>query len=380
MLKSAVSALVRRFHRQESGQVLVLTVILLTVFGGIVAFAVDLGSLTTQRRDLQNAADAIALAASLELPDQGAALAVANEWAGNNGIDLSDMTVTFTAQNVPWEPNPKVHVQLTDEHTFIFAPLIGVTSAAVGADAEAIKTSPAGGAGMIPLAVTEDAVSGACCGDLVTIKYDSSQGGLSQGNAGPVRIDGNGTGSCNHSDLYCAGVKYGSDSTICVYGSDDTYCEGDTVLDTQTGVLHGATKLAIQYRLDETDAECDEFDEVFIDDPLNPDPDVSRLTQDCNPYISSSFSSLRVIVVPVICTVLPGGGCEGNFNSCTGSCDVRIVDFALFFLEGFAGGSSCNTANNCEIVGRFVHVNQNLGLLTGTFDPTAFNQFVRLVK
>ena len=236
---------------------------------------------------------------------------------------------------------------------------------------------------MVPLAVTEDAVADACCGDLVTIKYDASPNGFSQGNAGPVRIDGPGSGSCDNSNLYCAGIMFGSDNTICVYGADDTYCEGDTVVDTQPGNLQGATRTAIQYRLDSTDAECDEFDEVFIDDPLNADPDISRLTQDCNPLISRSYSSLQVILLPVVCVVLDDGTCEGNFNSCTGTCEVRIVEFALFFLEGFGGTGNANSActgNDCEIVGVWVSVNQNVGLLAGTFDPDSANHFVRLVK
>ncbi len=394
MLKSAVSALVRRFHREESGQVLVLTVVLLTVLGGMVAFAVDLGGLMAQRRDLQNAADAIALAASLELPDQSEALAVANQWAANNDIDLSDMTVTFTAQNLPSEPNPKVHVQLTDQHGFIFAPLIGITSAAVGAGAEAIKTSPAGGSGMVPLAVTEDAVAGACCGDLVTIKYDASPNGFSQGNAGPVMIDGPGVGNCTTTQNFCMGVINGSESTVCAYETDGTYCEGDTVVQTQTGNLQGATKDAITCLITDlgdpdrkesvcngvyTGEPCNEFGEVLYDDPLSDDPDVLRITSECNTFLPGVTGSAQLIVVPVICTELPDGSCEGNFDSCTGSCDVRIVEFALFFLEGFGSGN-CNTGNDCEIVGRFVKVNQNVGLLAGIFNPQALNQFVRLVQ
>ena len=381
MLRTLLSNILRRFHRQESGQVLVLTVIMLSVFGGIVAMAVDLGSLTAQRRDLQNAADAIALAASLELPNESAALAAANQWADHNDIDLNAMTVNVIPQDLPTEPNPKVEVELTREHTFIFAPLIGVTSATVRADAAAIKTSPGGGANMVPIGVTLDSFTGECCGDPVIIKYDA--GNFSQGNAGPVRIDGPGSGNCRSSDSYCTGVMFGSESTICAYGTDTTYCDGPTSVDTQPGNLINGTREAIEYRLDNTDDLCDEFDEVFFDDPFTSGSDTYRLTQDCNPFISSSYSSLQVILVPVVCVVLDDGTCEGNFNSCTGSCEVRIVEFALFFLQGFGGTGNANTActgNDCEIMGTWVRVNQNVGLLAGTFDPDSANHFVRLVK
>jgi Flp pilus assembly protein TadG len=376
MLRTAISALLRRFHRQESGQVLVLTVIMLSVFGGIVAMAVDLGALTAQRRDLQNAADAIALAASLELPDEAAALAAADQWADNNDIDHNSMIVNIIPQDLPAEPNPKVEVELSREHTFIFAPLIGVTSATVLADAAAIKTSPGGGANMVPIGVALDAFEGECCGDPVVIKYDARE--LSQGNAGPVRIDGPGNGNCRSSDNYCSGVMSGSESTICAYGTDPTYCDGPTEVDTQPGDLIAGTRRAIEYRLDNTDPLCNEFDEVFFDDPFTSGSDTYRLTQDCNPYISSSLSSLQVILVPVVCAVLDDGTCEGNFSSCTGTCEMRIVEFALFFLEGFSG-TGC-TGNDCEIMGTWVRVNQNVGFLAGTFDPDATNHFVRLVK
>jgi len=32
------------------------------------------------------------------------------------------------------------------------------------------------------------------------------------------------------------------------------------------------------------------------------------------------------------------------------------------------------------VIGRLVRVHQNVGMLAGTFDPTAFNTFVRLVE
>ena len=63
MLRSTLRTILRRFHRDEHGQVLWLVAGLLAVFGGMAAIAIDLGSYSSERRDLQNAADAIALAA-----------------------------------------------------------------------------------------------------------------------------------------------------------------------------------------------------------------------------------------------------------------------------------------------------------------------------
>ena len=73
MLRNPFATILRRLHSQQRGQVLVLVAGLLAVFGGMTAIAVDLGGYSADRRDLQNKADAIALAASLELPNAGAA-------------------------------------------------------------------------------------------------------------------------------------------------------------------------------------------------------------------------------------------------------------------------------------------------------------------
>ena len=56
---------------------------------------------------------------------------------------------------------------------------------------------------------------------------------------------------------------------------------------------------------------------------------------------------------------------------------VTVPVFALFFLERI-GDDGC-TGNDCAVVGRFVTVNQNIGLLAGTFDDDSYNRFVRLV-
>jgi Flp pilus assembly protein TadG len=350
----------------------------------MVAVAIDLGAFSADRRDLQNAADAIALAAALELPDQNDAEDAALDWAEKNGIDPDTVDLTFTAQSIPSEPNPKVRVELARDHEFTFARLIGITSSDVEAASTAIKTSPAGGDGVVPLSVTEDALAGAVLGDLVTLKYDANN--ISAGNTSPIRIDGPGSGNCDSSDRYCDGVMFGSDNVVCAEGIDPSYCSGPSIVDTQTGNVVGGTREAIQWRLDTTDTHCDEFTEVFEDDPTTNQQGTYRLTNVCNPYLAGSYTSNRVVIVPVI------------EELCNGSCEVTIVDFALFFLEEFGTGDTGNgngngnnddngngnpngcTGTDCEVVGRFIRVGQNVGLLAGTYNPDALNQFVRLVE
>jgi Flp pilus assembly protein TadG len=96
--------LARRMRlRSEGAQVLLVTALLIPVLLGMAAIAVDVGSYADDKRNLQNAADAIALAASRDMctPDPhdcsntSAALATADAYAAKNNIDTSIMTVSF---------------------------------------------------------------------------------------------------------------------------------------------------------------------------------------------------------------------------------------------------------------------------------------------
>src|SRR5437660_10723767 len=83
-------------HR-ESGQVLVLLTVALVAMLGMAGLAIDYGNMVVNRRQLQNAADAAALAAAAKIPagysaEQSAAL---GEYA-KNGLSTDSVTVTQT--------------------------------------------------------------------------------------------------------------------------------------------------------------------------------------------------------------------------------------------------------------------------------------------
>ncbi len=374
MARTPGMTVLQRLRRGERGQVMVMVVGLLAVLGGMAALAIDLGSYAADRRDLQNAADAIALAASQELPNVVTGQLAADDWATKNGIDPADVTLQFVSQSLPVEPNPKVRVTIDTEHEFFFAALVGISSTDVSAKAAAIKTSASGGDGIVPLSVQEDALinppPGVGLGDAIVLKYDANN--ITQGNTNPIRIDGTGSGNCTQGSAYCYGVRNGSDNYICALGVDMSYCnptgsaEHDPYVDTQTGNMVGATRTAIEWRLANTDVHCDTFEEVFEDDPTSLVAGDYRIVQACNPFAPGGYASERVLIVPVIDSL------------CNGSCEVTIVDFVLVFLEGFGNGGC--SGHDCEVVGRFVRVNQNVGMLAGTFDPLAFNNFVRLTE
>jgi len=352
MLNVRPPAAIAKLHRRQGGQVLVLVILLLAVIGGMSAAAVDLGSYALDRRDLQNAADAIALAASQELPNNDAVNTIANQWATKNNIPLANMTVTITQQSIPSVPNPKVQITVHKNHNFAFARMVGIMSSDVAASGTAIRTSPGGSTGLVPWSIKESVVSGATPGQSLIIKYDANN--VQTGNFGPVRIDGTG------SNIYRDTIEHGSTNGLCASGVSG--CSYPSTVQTQTGNMTGPTRTATDWRLSNTSTACDTWAETTIivngKEGLNPA---------CNPFgPNGNTASKDIIVIPVI------------NNLCNGACNVTILAFAMFYLEGYGPGG-CN-GNNCDIQGRFISSNTNYGALSGTFDPTGFAHFVKLVQ
>src|SRR3989304_1634075 len=185
-------------RRAERGQALVMFVLAAGVLFGFAAMAIDVGLILHQRRVLQNTTDAAALAGAIELPNSTLlAYDRAQEWAENNGVDVAggdqlDITVD------PIENSVTVRVER--EQGFIFGRVLGLVSTQVRADATARRGSPLNLAGILPFGVLESAIN--YNGNSTTIKYDATN--PSNGNFGPIRVDGNG------SAVLEASIKYGT--------------------------------------------------------------------------------------------------------------------------------------------------------------------------
>jgi hypothetical protein len=351
----------KKFRGNERGQIAVLVGVMLTALIGFSALAIDVGSLTSDKRDLQNAADAMALAGAIDLPNASDAVNSARAWATKNGIEPEQIeSISVLQQSLPSRPNPEISVTLKRQHDFMLAPVVGINSTDVDVRASAIKTSPGGSDGIVPWSVLQSEIDGAAPGDLVTLKYDSRE--AENGDFGALAIDG--TGASTYRDT----IEHGSDSVICsvaavALGCVDTApeCDGAECL-TEPGNMTGPTRAGVDYRVGNTDSSCDEFDEVFT-----PKDDGSySIVQQCNPFISASLPSLRVVIVPIIDEL------------CDGRCYVTIEGFALFFLEGYGDGGC--TGNDCEVKGRFVKADITTGAIRGVYDPDSLIHFIQLTE
>ena len=334
-------------NRRESGQFLVMFCLLGAVLIGMMALALDVGMILHERRQLQNAADAAALAGAIELPaDATLANDKAVEWAENNEIDLSDgdqLTVSVdTIDNT-------VSVRVERDVPFLFGRVLGLVSVDVTAEATAKVGAPAALSNLLPLGVPEDAID---YDGPTVLKYDANNS--SNGNFGPLRIDGNG------SSVYENSLTYGTESALCAVSQ--AACEYPFV-NTQTGDVIGGTRDGFNYRFDNTSSDCDEFDVVLL--PTG-DGETYRINGPCNPF-SSGSESLRLVLVPVI---------DGF---CIGSCLVQIQYFAVMFLEEMGPGGC--TGNQCEVTGTFVKaiLDPYNDAFIGEYDETSGLNFVRLI-
>jgi hypothetical protein len=120
----------------ERGQVIVLTVIGLTVLLGMSALVLDVGAWFRSKRQLQATADAAALAGAQALPDDpGTAYNLALDYANKNGgaVDGGDVTITSTNAG-----NDTISVAAKKQEPGFFSAVLGVSAVDVGAKAKAL--------------------------------------------------------------------------------------------------------------------------------------------------------------------------------------------------------------------------------------------------
>ena len=153
--------MVRRFivakALEERGQGLVLAAMSILVIVVLLALVVDAGLVLHERRQLQGAADAAALAGAVELPGSpSAAVQTAMEYVERNGIDPDDPDTTVQV-TTPYDGDPdKIEVTISGEVGFFFGPVLGIDAVQIDARAVA-ESSGSGGGGYAILALNKTA-------------------------------------------------------------------------------------------------------------------------------------------------------------------------------------------------------------------------------
>ncbi|NLJ31883.1 MAG: hypothetical protein GX424_09845 [Clostridiales bacterium] len=141
-----------KFCKKENGQAAVLLALVFIVLLGFVALTMDIGRATVEKSDLQNAADASALAGAQSLPDSSAAISAATSYAQKNGVENSKIQVVTPYKG----DSKKVEVVCTRTVEYTFARVLGYQSTTVTVKAVASRSGVEGGiSGLRPWAITD---------------------------------------------------------------------------------------------------------------------------------------------------------------------------------------------------------------------------------
>lgn len=176
----------------ERGQTLVMVALSAVVLGAFLALVIDLGGVYAQRRMMQGAADAGALAGvrrlALELPFTAIDTHVREYTCIRNGADNYELGIV----------SDTVTVTVSKVCRMYFAPLLGVHQMTVGASATAGYGFPGSWQGnLMPIAVHKDAVEAICAvtctveiWDDAAMASDPEAGWISGGQRGWLNFNG----------------------------------------------------------------------------------------------------------------------------------------------------------------------------------------------
>ncbi len=330
-------------HRlsDDRGASAVTVAVMAVVLLGLAAIAVDAGAIYSERRGLQTAADAAALAGVQELPgDPNAALAVADEYAHLNTAVAADLTYVVSST---YATNDTLMAQVVDPaRTMYLARFLGIETKTVGAHAKAVVSSPSAyGASVMPFGIMSKEPSGTAAfgyefNEPVTLKQPAKLG--ESGNFQFLALTDPPLGHYGAVDITNALQNGGVPNPVYI----------DTLYFTKTGVNGKQVSNSMNTWIG---GDTCSFSDVAR---LNDDGTVDLLDRDCH----------RVIICPII--VDPGPPVVYNWYDLNGtSRPVLIIGFSYFYVEGVG-----TTGNDCWISGRFIRpVGAEDAIDWGPIDP-----------
>jgi len=379
----------------ECGQIIILAAFTMVVVLGFAALAIDIGSLTHERRDLQNSADAMALAGGSQLTTSAtgntAADSLARTWATKNNVNSSEIeSITFN-QTCSGDNAPNIiTVRLERTKGTLLAGVMGIDSMETAVCATARRFSSSGSIGMAPFGVEDDCVFGPDAtpntgddlvdpGEMLTIKYDSQNDdgepcGSNTGNFWTLAIDGSGAGENCGSPEPAATDERKLKEAIC-FGAITPLCtpagvaEGEdceTNVDTQTGNQVGGISSSVQFLVNNVPDACDTMAEIV--ELVGTD---YTLTDECNPFLSGYEGVSLVKMIPVL---------NGLFPDANGHSNVPIVNFLIVVIDpAQVTDSQWCKGNDCDLQAKLVEIGANPKAFRGTLNSDSSNNFTALI-
>jgi hypothetical protein len=335
---------VRHALAEEDGAIALVVVVVIVILLAFAAVAVDAGAFYAERRQMQTAADAAALAGVQDLPnDPGGAVAVAQNYAAINSPEADDIQLAIGSTFVA---NDTIEAELLDpDMGLFFARAIGRDTTRVDARAVAVIGSPRTyGSGLMPFGIcatgTTDPPYGYDPGQMIELVVDT--GDQEHGNWHYVDLT-----------AWTSGQSH-TKGVISVGGTTNPVSIGDYI-DTQTGSPNNPNFSSIVGYFHETcgphgvgdlvyDAEKDLYEAVHASDG-----------SPCN----------RLITCPII---IMTGGDPYDWASARGNTTTQIVGFVNMFV------SNDPNFKDGALVAKFVQV-----VPVDTFNPGGYMDFAGVV-
>lgn len=177
----------------KKGNASILVVIAMTALLGFSAYVIDIGVVYGEKMKLENAVDAAALSAALELPSNPQrAVEIAQEYLQKNGVNYSSADILISQDNKSIEVSSKKDV------SHFFAKVLAINKSTVFAKSKAIiGPAKSVSSGIRPFGVVAYDYH---YGDLVVLKEDAGDG--YHGNYGVLAMGGQGSNVFRNNALY----------------------------------------------------------------------------------------------------------------------------------------------------------------------------------
>lgn len=340
----------RRLAEKQPGQVLIMVSVMFMVLIGFVAIATDTGFIWMNRRTLQNAADAGALAGVQALPeDTTTALSTACDYAtsknavpsmvGNTGSCGGKADVTFS------NGNTKIKVTTYKTINPVFGIALGFASVKIGASATAVVGSIATGC-PFPLFQTPEMMPGGTPSNIQFYTLTAMHlAGYNNQNGNFLTVD---VGS---------GAKAVQDAMT----NNDCGTPMGLTMSTEPGNMNGPVGKGFGWRLN-----CATGANPPGGTPSCPSGASACPSADITPYLVQDPSGLyelsssitranctRLVMIPIF---------PGPFSQYNGKTTVNILGFAIYYISGYCASSSCTvpgisgTLRNNEAWGYYVRM------------------------
>ncbi|KNZ41637.1 TadE/TadG family type IV pilus assembly protein [Acetobacterium bakii] len=134
LIKIIKSGIFKKIKNEESGTIVIIVALAMVVILGFAALVIDVGRVSVEKSQLQNAIDAACLAGAQDLPDTLAAKATAYEYIALNGYQNSDVSVPVFSNS-----NQTISITGSKNVEYTFAKILGFDSATIEPFAAATK-------------------------------------------------------------------------------------------------------------------------------------------------------------------------------------------------------------------------------------------------